>query len=159
MPTMVVGIADMKITNDPEAVIVTYSLGSCLGMTVWDPVVRVGGMIHIMLPDSQIDQSDMANPYKFVNTGIPLLFKESYKFGCQKQRMIVKLTGCSQILDDNGFFNIGQRNLAAARKMLWKNGVLVAAEDVGGNGSRTIRLNVGSGALDITLGNKERRTL
>ena len=149
----------MKISGNPEDTIVTYSLGSCLGMTVYDPAVKVGGMIHIMLPDSSIDKSGQTNLCKFVNTGIPQLFKECYKFGCVKQRMIVKLTGCSQILDDNGFFNIGQRNLAAARKMLWKNGVLVSAEDVGGNVSRTIRLHIQTGDLEVNTGQKQRRML
>lgn len=152
MPDIVVGIADMKLSNNPEDVIVTYSLGSCLGMTVWDPVVKAGGMIHIMLPDSTIEKSGQVNPFKFVDSGVPLLFKESYKLGCVKQRMVVKLAGCASILDDNGFFNIGQRNLVAVRKMLWKNGVLVAAEDVGGNISRTIRLTIGTGELSLNMG-------
>lgn len=158
MADIVVGIADMKVSNNPADVIVTYSLGSCLGLTVYDPVVKAGGMIHIMLPESQIERGEI-NPFKYVDSGLPMLFKESYKLGAVKSRIVVKMAGCSQILDDNGFFNIGQRNLVAARKMLWKNGVLVNAEDVGGNISRTVRLRLETGELIISSGTNGRRVL
>lgn len=159
MADIVVGIADMKVSKNPEDTIVTYSLGSCMGLTVYDPVVKVGGMIHIMLSDSGIDTSGNINPFKFVDTGIPLLFKESYKLGAVKQRIVIKMTGCSQIMDNNNFFNIGQRNLVAARKMFWKNGVLVAAEDVGGTVSRTIRLKLATGELLIATGSQKGKIL
>ena len=152
MADTIIGIADLKITNREDDVLVTYSLGSCLGITGYDPLAKVGGLIHIMLPDSTIDVSADKNLYKYVDTGIPQLFKECYKLGAVKQRMIVKIAGGAQIMDNNGFFNIGQRNLAAARKMLWKNNVLVSAEDVGGSISRTIRLYMTTGELQISTG-------
>jgi chemotaxis protein CheD len=83
----------------------------------------------------------------FADTGIPLLFKEAYRYGATKSRMIVKVAGGSQILDDSGFFNIGKRNYMALRKILWKNNILIKAEDIGGQVSRTVRLDLASGKV------------
>lgn len=85
----------------------------------------------------------------FVDTGIPSLFNEAYRLGAQKERIIVKVAGCSQILDDKNLFNIGERNYMTLRKLLWKNSVLINAEDVGGNDSRTLYLDVTSGRVTV----------
>jgi len=144
----IVGIADMGVCQDQQAGLITYSLGSCIGVTVYDPVAKVGGLLHYMLPESQIDpQKALKNPFMFADTGIPLLFKEAYRFGAAKNRIIVKVAGGSQILDDSGFFNIGKRNYMALRKILWKNNVLIQAEDVGGQVSRTVRLDLATGKV------------
>ncbi|ACL02357.1 Chemotaxis protein, CheD [Desulfatibacillum aliphaticivorans] len=148
-------ISDLKVSNNPDVTLVTYSLGSCIGLAVWDPEVRVGGMLHYMLPDSSIAQEKAkANPAMFADTGIPALFKACYKLGAQKQRMIVKVAGGAQLMDESGFFNIGKRNYAALRKMFWRNKVMVAAEDVGGMVNRTIRLNIGTGELNMKVSGK-----
>jgi chemotaxis protein CheD len=144
----IVGIADMKVCQDHEAGLITYSLGSCIGVAIYDPVAKVGGLLHYMLPESQIDPlKAQKNPYMFADTGIPLLFKEAYRVGATKNRLIVKVAGGSQILDDSGFFNIGKRNYMALRKILWKNNILIKAEDVGGQVSRTVRLDLISGKV------------
>ena len=73
---LVVGVSDMKVSDDSDAVLVTYSLGSCIGIAVWDSVVRVGGLLHFMLPDSTIDPAKAKkNPHMFADSGIPALFK------------------------------------------------------------------------------------
>ncbi|WP_073478661.1 chemotaxis protein CheD [Desulfatibacillum alkenivorans] len=150
-----VDISDLKVSNNPDVTLVTYSLGSCIGLAVWDPEVRVGGMLHYMLPDSSISQEKAkANPAMFADTGIPALFKACYKLGAQKQRMIVKVAGGAQLMDESGFFNIGKRNYAALRKMFWRNKVMVAAEDIGGMVNRTIRLNIGTGELIMKVSGK-----
>ena len=106
-----VDIADMAVTSDPRATLVTHSLGSCIGVTVWDPETRVGGMIHYMLPDSSLSpEKAKANPAMFANTGVPAMFRDAYELGAVKKRMIVKVAGGSQLLDDNGVFNIGKRD-------------------------------------------------
>ena len=144
----IVGIADMGVCQGTDVALITYSLGSCIGVAIYDPVAQVGGILHYMLPDSQIDpQKAQKNPFMFADTGIPLLFKETYRYGAIKNRMIVKVAGGSQILDDSGFFNIGKRNYMALRKILWKNNVLIKAEDVGGQHSRTIRLDLTTGKV------------
>ena len=86
-----------------------------------------------------------SNPYMFADTGIPLLFRRAYGYGAEKRRITVRLAGGAQVMDASGIFNIGKRNYLAVRKILWKAGVLVHGEAVGGNNSRTVRLEVGSG--------------
>lgn len=146
----IVDIADLIVTNDPQVTLVTHSLGSCIGITIWDPEAHVGGMLHYMLPTSAISPDKAkANPAMFADTGIPALFRAAYELGAAKKRMIVKVAGGSSLLDDKGTFNIGKRNYIALRKIFWKNSVLIESEDVGGSHSRTLRLVVGSGQVTI----------
>lgn len=149
---LVVGVSDMKVSNDPESVLITYSLGSCIGITVYDSVARVGGLLHFMLPDSTLDPSKaQRNPNMFADSGIPNLFKSAYKLGAKKQRMRVIVVGGSQVLDQKGFFNIGKRNYMAVRKMFWKNNVMIDYENVGGNVNRTIKLALENGAASLKI--------
>jgi chemotaxis protein CheD len=146
MANLVVGMADCQIGKSPDQVLVTYALGSCIAVAIHDPVAGVGGMLHYMLPESAISPAKASeNPYMFADTGIPLLFRRAYEYGAEKHRMAVWVTGGAQVMDSEGIFHIGKRNYLALRKILWKAGVLVQGEDVGGNASRTVRLEVGSG--------------
>jgi chemotaxis protein CheD len=155
-----IGIADMKVSGDPEVTLVTHSLGSCIGVAVYDPVVKVGGILHYMLPDSEIDTEKAAsNPLMFADTAIPLLFKACYKLGAKKTRMVVKVAGGSQIMDESRVFDIGKRNYTALRKVFWRNNVMIDAEDVGGSSNRTIRLNIATGQLSIRVSGIGERTL
>lgn len=142
----IVGVADMKVSNNPEDVLVTYSLGSCIGLAVYDPVASVGGLLHYMLPESSLDGNKAKkNPYMFGDTGIPMLFKTTYQLGAKKNRLKVVVVGGSQILDQKGLFNIGKRNHTVLRKMFWKNNVMIDFEDVGGSSNRTIKLEIKTG--------------
>ena len=106
----VVAVADMKIGRDAD-LIVTHALGSCLGLVVYDPVEKVGGLLHAMLPLSKINPDKAkANPYMFVDTGVPALFKALYEIGGQKSRMVIKAAGCGNPLGKNEMFKIGERN-------------------------------------------------
>jgi chemotaxis protein CheD len=143
---IVVGVADMKICNAIEGVLVTYSLGSCIGIAIYDPVAKVGGLLHYMLPDSKLDETKAnQNPFMFGDTGIPLFFKESYKLGAKKNRLKVIVAGGAQILDQKGLFNIGHRNHELLRKIFWKNNVRIDFEDVGGTFNRTLKIEVKNG--------------
>lgn len=145
-----VGIADMAVSKCRDDVLVTYALGSCLGIAIYDPVAGAGGLIHCMLPLSRIDPDKArATPYKFVDTGVPLLFQSAYRLGAQKERIVVRVAGGSQIYDDQGRFRIGERNYAILRKILWKNNVLIKSEDVGGSISRTMYLDVATGTVTL----------
>jgi len=153
---IIVDIADLAVSNDPRATLVTHSLGSCIGVAIHDPEVHVGGMIHYMLPDSTLSpEKAKANPAMFANTGVPALFRAAYELGAVKKRMVVKVAGGAQLLDDNGTFNIGKRNYVMLRKLFWKNGILIDAEDVGGSISRTVRLSVGTGKVSLRSRNRE----
>jgi len=152
---LVVGVSDMKVSNDMESILVTYSLGSCIGVAIYDSVARVGGLLHYMLPESILDQEKARkNPHMFADTGIPSLFKAAYKLGAKKQRLKVIIIGGSQILDQKGFFNIGKRNETAARKMFHKNNVIISYKDVGGVVNRTIKLAVNNGDTWIKVSGK-----
>ena len=158
MGAVVIDIADLAVSADPAAQLVTYSLGSCIGLTIWDAAVRVGGMLHYMLPDSQLaPDKARRSPGMFCDTGVPMLFRTAYELGAAKQRLVVKVAGGAQLLDEKGVFNIGKRNYLALRKLLWKNGVLISAESVGGHLSRTLKLEVGTGAVSIKSRNQEVR--
>ncbi len=147
---VVVDIADLQVSNDPHATLVTYSLGSCIGVAIWDRQTRVGGMVHYMLPESTLSPDKAKDkPAMFADTGVPALFRAAYGLGAAKQHMVVKVAGGSSLLDDNGTFCIGKRNYIMLRKIFWKNGVLIDAEHVGGSISRTMRLDVGTGRVTI----------
>jgi len=148
---IVVDIADIQVSADPNAVIVTYALGSCIAVIAHDQKRQIGGMIHYMLPLSSASPDKAAQkPAMFADTGIPLLFERLYALGSRKQDLVVKVTGGGTLHDDKGVFNIGQRNYTVLRKIFWKNNVLIAKEDVGGAKSRTVRLFVGDGRVTIT---------
>jgi chemotaxis protein CheD len=152
---IIVGVSDMKVSNDVDAVLVTYSLGSCIGIAVYDAVARVGGLLHYMLPESSLDlKKARRSPFMFADTGIPYLFKSAYQLGAKKQRMRVIVAGGAQVLDQHGFFNIGKRNDMASRKMFHKNNVIIGYKDVGGNVNRTIKLSVKNGDTWIKVSGK-----
>jgi len=157
MSSLIVGIGDCKVSNNPEDVIVTHALGSCIAIMVHDPVAKVAGLLHFMLPESSLDAGKAGSrPYMFADTGIPLLFKNAYQLGAVKLRMVVMAAGGAQMLDPNGTFNIGQRNHTAMRKIFWKAGVIVHKEEIGGTNSRTVRIDVESGRVQLrTAGEAE----
>jgi chemotaxis protein CheD len=150
MTTVVVSTADCKVSGDPDATLVTYGLGSCIALVVHDPVAGVAGMLHYMLPDSSIDRAKAeANPYMFADTGIPRLMNAMYERGAEKRRLNIWAVGGAQVLDNENCFQIGKRNHLALRKIMWKGGLFVGSEDVGGTLSRTVRLEAGSGRVLI----------
>ncbi|RJP19965.1 MAG: chemotaxis protein CheD [Candidatus Omnitrophota bacterium] len=145
-----VGISDMKVSNDKSAIIVTYSLGSCVGLTLYDPAVGVGGMIHCLLPLSKANPNRaQQNPQMFVDSGIPVLLAELSKFGAQKNRLIAKVAGAGNFLQANDMFKTGERNYTVLRKVLWKNNILIKGEDVGGSIPRTMTLYMKTGTTTI----------
>lgn len=148
----IVGVADMAISNALDETVITYSLGSCIAVVIFDPVAKVGGMLHFMLPESSLSPDKARdNPSMFADTGIAALFKRSYQFGAKKDSIVVKAVGGAQILDENGIFNIGKRNYLAMRKIFWRNNVMIAAEHVGGSVNRTVRLEIGTGQVYVKV--------
>ena len=155
----IVGVADVKVSNTPGERLITYALGSCLGIVVYDPVVAGAGMLHVMLPTGTIDESKMKDkPAMFVDSGVPLLFKECYKLGAKKERMHVRVAGGAHAgaREEDDRFQIGKRNMIALRKLLWKNGVLVHAHDTGGvQTSRTMWVDVTTGEVTLKINGAE----
>lgn len=150
---IVVGIGELAVATRAHDVLVTYALGSCLGIAVHDPVAGVAGLLHAMLPDSTMDpEKARLRPAMFVDTGVPALFRACYAAGAAKQRMIVRVAGGAAAGAEGhaDHFQIGKRNVLTLRRLLWKNAVMVRAEDVGGVGiARTLALHTGSGELRL----------
>ena len=141
----VIAVGDMKCGGQ-EDVLVTYALGSCLGLMIYDPVAQVGGLLHAMLPLSKINpEKAQANPFMFVDTGVPALFKAVYNKGGQKQRLIIKAAGCGNPIGNSEMFKIGARNFTVLKKLLWKNNVMLTSEDTGGTDARTVNFDLASG--------------
>ena len=146
----IIEVGDMKVGHE-EDLLVSHSLGSCLGLMVYDPAARIGGLLRAMLPLSKINpQKAQTNPHMFVDTGVPALFKALFGIGGQKNRMIVKAAGCGNPFGKNAIFNIGHRNYHTLKKLLWKSNVLLESEDIGGADNRTIRFDIGTGQTNIS---------
>ena len=151
-----VGIAEMMISKGASDILITYSLGSCVGITLSDPALRVGGIIHCMLPMSKLDKEKAkARPCMFMDTGIAKLLDGMFKLGVQRRNLVVKVAGGGAPLNTPNSFNIGDRNLVVLRKMLWKNDILITAEVVVWTKPRTMKLCVASGVTTIKFGRDE----
>jgi chemotaxis protein CheD len=152
----VIGISQMKVARDNEGGLITHALGSCLGVVVYDPVVKVGGLLHYLLPLSSLHVEDsVTSPCKYGDTGIPMLFQEAYRLGAAKDHLRVVIAGGGQFLSA-GAADVGTRNVAIARRLFLKNRVLVTGESVGGNVPRTLRLDFKTGSILCKEGAQER---
>jgi chemotaxis protein CheD len=155
-----VGIGDMVASNDVNACLITYSLGSCIGVVVYDPVAKVGGLLHAMLPESNASEArSEKRPYMYVDTGLPALFHAVYALGGVRSRLEVKMAGGAEMLNDNKIFNIGPRNVEKAHAILSRNGVRLHAVDTGGKDVRTLKLELSSGILTLSVTGKGSRPL
>lgn len=160
MSSVVIGIGDCQASSDRTASLVTYALGSCVGLAMFDPQTSVGGLLHILLPEAAMDTDKAArNPCLFADTGLPALLERCRRLGAVPARLQVWLAGGSAVMDDRGIFNIGKRNQLAMRKALWKAGLMVHAEDLGGSGSRTVRLELATGTFWIRAAGGSEREL
>lgn len=151
-----VGIAELKVAGQPNRLI-TFSLGSCVGVTLYDPFTRVGGLLHIMLPDST-QFNCVTKPAKYADLGIPLLLSEVRRKGGRSANLQAKLAGGAQMfsgMHDKFELNIGKRNAIMAIQTLKKLGIKIVAKDLGGNRGRTMSLDTISGQVFIrTMGNQ-----
>lgn len=148
---LAVGLADRALSRDVNSLIITFALGSCLGVSLWDPVANVGGLLHLMLPESSTNpEKAEAQPFMFTDTGVPRFFKEAYAMGAEKARLVVCVAGGAALgVPGESCFQIGQRNIASLRKLFWKNGVLIHAQDTGGRTPRTMSIHVGTGEVSL----------
>ncbi|OOB80236.1 MAG: chemotaxis protein CheD [Epulopiscium sp. Nuni2H_MBin003] len=156
--TIKVGIADLKVGVAPQK-IATIGLGSCVGVTLYDPVTKIGGMVHIMLPSS-IEIKNSNNVAKFADTGVKKLLEDVLKKGCKKTNLIAKIVGGAQMFklatkDDT--LRVGDKNIIAVKQILRELDLSIRASDVGGNYGRTIILDLETGSLLVrTIGKGEK---
>lgn len=150
-----VGIADYKVGRKPNKII-SYGLGSCVGITLYDHITKIGGLVHIMLPDSTQAKAN-ENKAKFADTGIPLLLREVTALGANKIRLEAKLAGAAQMFQFAGnsdIMAIGKRNAEMAKTTLQQLGIKIVAEDLGGTYGRTVEIDLSTGLYKIKTINK-----
>lgn len=147
----VVGVADLAIGAAGECnQIVTYALGSCIGLTAYDPVAQIGGLLHYMLPQPSVQQNAAEiKPSMFATTGLPILFRRLLERGTRRNRLVVCAAGAAQILTDSGAFAIGRRNHTMLREIFSKDGTVIAGEDIGGDLARTMTLDLSTGTVAV----------
>jgi chemotaxis protein CheD len=142
-----VGIGQLAISRDPKEVLVAYGLGSCIGISCYDPQSRVSGLAHVLLPSSDGKRVEEREPARFADTGIDLLLRRLAEAGASPRRLIIKVAGGAAVLGPANAekFKIGERNAEAIRERLKHHGISPAATDVGGAKGRTLEVHVGTG--------------
>ena len=156
MNSKVVGIGEYFVSNDPEDIIKTFALGSCVAVIMYDKMKKIAGLIHIALPYSEIsDEKREKLPGYFADSGIPLLIDEMKKKGALLGNIWIKMVGGANVLNTKYNFDIGIRNVLAVKKILWKYNLGIIAEDVGENKARTCMFHVGNGELLVSSQNKK----
>lgn len=154
--TVTVGIADLNVIRSPD-VLVTYALGSCVGICLLDSVARVGGLAHIMLPDSALIADGHQQPYKFADTGIAELVRLMEMQGARRGQMRAKIAGGAQMfaaMSNSAIANIGNRNVTAVKAVLGQLRIPISAEDTGKNYGRTLYFYPEDGRMVIKSGTK-----
>nr|WP_287412041.1 chemotaxis protein CheD [Pseudodesulfovibrio sp.] len=147
MSTIIVGISDMRFSVTPEDVLVTYSLGSCIGISAYDPKARIGGLIHCLLPSpGEAPKGDRDNPFKFVTTGVPVMVRRLVKAGAKQNRLVFKGAGGANIRSQY-HIPIGAENAEALRGVLSYNNAQLAAEEFGGTIPRSMFLHIDTGRV------------
>ena len=156
MPELIkVGMADYKVGKAPDTLI-SYGLGSCIGISLYDPQAKVGGLLHIMLPDSkQARASD--NPAKLADKGMPLLLRDVLALGAVRSRLVAKMAGGAQMFafaNATDIMRVGARNAEAVKAILSDMKIRLLAEDTGGTYGRTVSIDLETGSYKVKTINK-----
>lgn len=152
---LTIGIADMKMAKG-TGMLVTYALGSCIGICLYDPAIKLGALVHIMLPLNM--EAGRKNTMKYADTGIRETLKQMEAQGANRSRIVAKIAGGAKMFEDSGgsLGNIGQRNMESVHLNLKKEKIRLLKEDVGGSVARTLLFDVSSGLACIRCyGRKE----
>jgi chemotaxis protein CheD len=145
-----VGMAEFAVSHDPAVTLCSYPLGACLGIAIYDPVTRVGGLLHSLLPASAIDPRRAADrPAMFLDSGLNAMLKRAYELGVRKENLRIVVAGGAQIMDETSLFNIGKRNHDVLTALLAQLELKIHAEDVGGRTNRTMQLDLATGEVRL----------
>ena len=149
---ILIGIAEMVISDDPEIILCAPHLGSCLGISAYDPKRKIGAMIHCLLPISKSDpEKAKEKPYMYTDTGFAAMISDLIGRGAGRNDLIICVAEGASINDKNNVFEIGKKNYTVLRKLMWKNNLLLKAEHVGDECSRTIGLSIGTGEVTVSF--------
>lgn len=152
-----IGISEFAVSNNADDILVTYSLGSCVGVSLFDPIAGVGGLIHCMLPSvSPVKKEEIINPITYVDSGVIIMLQKIFDLGGSRKSIICKVSGCGTTMNPTGdLFKIGERNYTMLRKVLWKNNIFVKGELVGGSEPKTMYLEIGTGKVFVKHRNEK----
>lgn len=154
MRTVVVGVADFKISTDPLTYLVTYALGSCLGVTFHDEKRRIGGLLHAMLPSANLHPGQKIREAMFLDTGIPKVLSAMVRAGAKKNDIRCKVFGGAQLMATDNFFRIGSKNIDMFYKLSQELQLDVVAWEISGRVNRTIRLDNHTGDVIVKVPSK-----
>jgi chemotaxis protein CheD len=154
---IIIGISDANVSNNPQDILETLSLGSCIGVCLYDPATTIGGMLHYQLPSSTMNPGRAKqNPLMFADTGMTFLIDKMLALGVNKKRIQVKIAGGAAMDTGPNGFDIGKRNYLAIKKVLWQNGMFIDAEDVGGSSPRNMYMDIADGTVKIKVNGSEK---
>jgi chemotaxis protein CheD len=147
---IVIGVGDLAVSDDAQRVLSTYALGSCIGVVAYEPLLRVGGILHFMLPDSAISPAKAAaHPAMFADTGLPQFFRLLADCRARAPRLQLLVAGGANVILGHDPFCIGERNARAAVDYLGRHGYALKQAEVGGSVNRTLHLNLATGVVII----------
>lgn len=150
--SLTVGLGQLVSSGDPTDVLVAVGLGSCIGLVMLDPSARVGGMAHVMLPDSALHTSGALLEGKYADTAVPALLDAVIRLGADRKRLVIKMAGGAQMFasgSGGGVLNIGTRNAIAVREALSKAGLSLKSAQTGGSVGRTLTAMIGPGTVTV----------
>ena len=154
---IIIGMSDANVSNNPQDILETLSLGSCIGVCLYDPTKTTGGMLHYQLPSSTMTPGRAKqNPLMFADTGMTFLIDKMLAMGVNKKRMQVKIAGGAAMDTGPNGFDIGKRNYLAVKKVLWQHGMFIDAEDVGGSSPRNMYMDIADGTVKIKANGSEK---
>lgn len=149
---IVVGVGDMSASNNPQLTLSTYALGSCIAVAAYDPAAKVGGLLHLMLPDSTISPAKaLAQPAMFADTGLPMLLRALDGIKANRARLRIFMAGGASVLCNSDMFKIGERNIKATTSYLSSLGYTINRSAVGGTLNRTLHLDLGTGTVTLKM--------
>jgi chemotaxis protein CheD len=147
---VVIGVGDMAVSNNTQVILSTYALGSCVGVVAYDPIVKAGGVLHLMLPDSTISpEKALRQPAMFADTGLANFFRALAGMKAERSRLRLFVAGGASVICGNDPFKIGERNRQVTFEFLAKNGFTIRHSEVGGTINRTLHLEMSSGTVTL----------
>lgn len=151
---VVVGVADCQASNKSGAIITTYALGSCLGITAYDPVSKIGGMLHAMLPSIKTHHNKDPKKVMFVDAGMGELVAKVQQAGANPRSLEFKVFGGAKVLQADEYFNIGGKNIQMMKDIAAQYGLKIRVWEVAGNLNRTIKLHLADGRVRLRMPNQ-----
>jgi chemotaxis protein CheD len=156
----VVGMADFAVSHDPALILVSNPLGACLGIAIYDPAIKVGGLLHSLLPASSIDPQRAAlRPGMFLDSGLAAMLARAEQMGAKKENLLVYIAGGAQIMDESTFFNIGQRNYQILGRLLMEMKLSIEAQQIGGRSNQIMQLHLDTGEVRLKATGQAKATL